>query len=308
MASTTLQEARKSQTSPVVRGITNNMVVADALFQFLPFDLIDSEAIEFNQVNAIGGAGYIAVDDDIPASSKSPTTRTKSSVRLKRLVGDAVVSSFIGDVFGDEVSEQVAWKPEGVGRTFAEQMIVGDGTGENITGFQHTSIVPAANIRTAGTNGDALSLTILDDLMSQVESKNGIVDALMMPRQGINKLRALLRAAGGNTEADYRDLPDGTGRILTYNGAVVLRNDRIPTSETKGTGTGLTSIYAFNWDDGSRKVGISGVTSARNMGISVRYAGIDRDKDNDLYRVGFNNALVNFNTQSVMRAQHINVQ
>ena len=140
--------------------------------------------------------------------------------------------------------------------------------------------------------------------MSQVLSKGGVVDALIMPRELVNKMRALLRAAGGASIEEYRDLPDGTGRVLTYNGAVILRNDDIRTNITRGTGT-TTSFYAVCWDGGIRSDGLALITSPQNGGITVQPGGMKDATDVRYNRIGWNNALVNFNGQAIRRRQHV---
>lgn len=89
-----------------------------------------------------------------------------------------------------------------------------------------------------GSNGDALDLAILDELIDAVKVGSG-QPVFLMNAALRRKFKTLMRAAGGN---DMMDLASGV-RVPEYNGIPILRNDNIASDESKGSGSTLSSVY-----------------------------------------------------------------
>ena len=178
------------------------------------------------------------------------------------------------------------------------QFTEGDGASNAFKGLSHNDTTPTTQQIAAGTNGDALSLEIIDEIMSLVESKQGQVDFLMMGRKALLKFRGLLRAAGGASIMEYMTLPSGAGRMLMYNGAMVVPNYYIPENVTKGSSTDTTTIYAFNMDDGTMRRGIAGLNTPANAGLTVEYGGLRDDTDMKFWRIGWTCSLANFHRRA----------
>lgn len=91
-----------------------------------------------------------------------------------------------------------------------------------------------------GTNGEALSLPLLDNMLQSVKSSDQ--KYLLMPGRTWVAMQALARgAAGGLTFVDLAGK-----QMPRYNGAIILVSDFIPTTQTKGSTSGsCTTIFAF---------------------------------------------------------------
>lgn len=91
-----------------------------------------------------------------------------------------------------------------------------------------------------GTNGDALSLEIMDELIDSVQVGGNL--AFVAHSKIIRKFKSLLRAGGG-----VDTLTLSTGKVVpAYQGIPILRNDNVACNETKASGTTLSSLYLLS--------------------------------------------------------------
>ena len=73
------------------------------------------------------------------------------------------------------------------------------------------------------------------------------------------------------------------------------------------SGGALTSVWAGVFDDGSKKVGISGIyPSAMPAGISVQPIGQQEAKDTSIVRIKWYTNLASFNRRGIARLPSIN--
>lgn len=304
MASVTLAESAKLSQDDLVTGIIENIVTTNMFFDVLPFDAIEGNAIAFNRENVLGDVQMAAVDATITA--KAAATFTQVTESLTTIIGDATVNGMLQATrsnFNDQTAVQIGSKAKSVGRQYQDQMINGDGTAANIDGLLNK--LPAAQIVTGlGANGDALSFAILDELIDLVKDKDGEVDYLMMNSRTHRSLKALARSANGATLLETMTLPTGR-QTLGYSGIPVYRNDWLPINQTKGTGTDLTTIIAGTLDDGSRSMGISGLTAANAAGIQVVDVGEAEDKDNRIWRIKWYSGLALYSNLGISYADGI---
>ena len=82
-------------------------------------------------------------------------------------------------------------------------------------------------------------------------------------------------------------------------------NDYIPINQTQGSSTSATTIFAGCWDDGSRKVGITGLTPMVNSGIFVSDVGEAEAKNELITRVRFYCGLAVFSDLALAAASGI---
>jgi hypothetical protein len=121
--------------------------------------------------------------------------------------------------------------------------------------------------------------------MDLVVDKDGEVDYILMHQRDIRTYLEKLRALGGAGIGETTEMPDGS-KVMAYRGVPIFRNDWIPITETKGASTSKCSkIYAGTLDDGSRKVGISGLTAAAASGLQVKNVGEKENADETITRV-----------------------
>jgi hypothetical protein len=285
MASVTLAEAGKLTQNELAAGVIEDVITVNPIYEVLPFDGIDSNAIEYNRENVLGDVQSATVGDTITA--KAAATFTKVTTSLTKIIGDAEVDNLIQAVMSDSTDQtayQISSKAKSVGRSFQNQMITGDGTGNTFEGL--LTLAPASQIVTGlGANGDSLSFAILDELLDLVTAKDGEVDFIMMPARTVRAYKALLRGLGGAGIEETIRLPSGR-TLPSYSGVPIFRNDWIPVDQDKGTSTGVcTTIFAGCFDDGSRKVGMAGLNAQGAAGIRVNQVGEMEAKDEIIWRI-----------------------
>ncbi len=287
MASVTLAESAKLALDDLVAGVIENVITVNEMYEALPFDGIDGNSLAYNRENALGDVMMAGVGTTITA--KNAATFTKVNSGLTTIIGDAEVNGLIqatrsGDG-NDQTATQVASKAKSCGRKYQDQMINGDGTGDNMTGL--IGLVSAGQSFFAGAaaaNGAPLSFEDLDQLIDLVTDKDGQVDYLMMNGRTRRAYLALLRALGGTSPADIYTMASGR-TVPAYRNIPIFRNDWIPITQTRGGTTTTTSVFAGTLDDGSRTHGIAGLTAANEAGMKVKYVGEKEDADESITRV-----------------------
>lgn len=305
MASVTLAESAKLSQNDLIAGVIENVITVNRMYEILPFDGIDGNALAYNRENVLGDVQNLAVDGTITA--KAAATFTQVTSALTTIIGDAEVNGLIqatrSGEGNDQTSIQVGSKAKSCGRQYQDQMINGDGTSDTVTGLK--ALVPAAQKRTPSTDGDDLSYLILDELMDLVTDKDGQVDYFAMHARTIRAYHALLRTAGGASIEEIVTLPSGK-TVPSYRGVPIFRNDYISIVETQGATSGsTTTIYAGTLDDGSRQHGIAGLTAANAAGMQVVDVGEAELKDNHIWRVKWYVGLALFSAKGVASASGI---
>lgn len=307
MASVTLAESAKLAQDELVAGVIENVITVNKMFQVLPFDGIDGNALAYNRENVLGDAQVAGVGDSITAKAAATFTQVTSS--LTTIVGDAEVNGLIqatrsGDG-NDQTAIQIASKSKSVGRSYQDQLINGDSSGGSDE-FDGLLLLCAAGQKVAtATNGENLSFLLLDALMDKVVDKDGVVDWMAMHARTIRSYFALLRALGGASIGDTATLPGGAV-VPAYRGVPIFRNDWIPTTQTQaGSGAVCTTVLAGTLDDGSRQHGIAGLTAAKAAGINVVDVGEAESKDERIWRVKWYAGLALFSEKGLAAIEGI---
>jgi len=283
MASVTLAESAKLTQNQLYAGIIETIVDVNPIYEVMPFQDIQGNALAYNRENAMGDVQFLGVGGVITA--KNPATFTQATSTLTTLIGDAEVNGLIEATrsdLQDQRAIQIASKAKSIGRKYQQNMIIGDGTADTFQGLM--SLVPAAQKLATPANGQTLTFDLLDALIDQVKDKDGQVDYLMMPARTIRSYYALLRTLGGATIGDVIQLPSGK-KIPVYRDIPIFRNDFIPTNQVQGTATNATSVFAGTFDDGSMTHGLAGLTATGSAGIRVKYIGESETKDESITRV-----------------------
>lgn len=301
MASVTLAESAKLAQDDLVAGVIENVITVNEMFDVLPFDGIDGNALAYNRENVLGDVQMAGVGSTITA--KAAATFTQVTSTLTTIIGDAEVNGLIqatrsGDG-NDQKAIQIASKAKSCGRKFQDQMINGDGTGNNMSGLL---ALCAASQKIEANNGAAngaeLTLEDLDALIDMVTDKDGQVDFLMMPARTRRKYLSILRQLGGASIGDVVKLASGR-EVPAYRGIPIFRNDWIPTNQVKGTATNATTIFAGNFDDGSRSHGIAGLTAQNMAGINIKEVGEKEDMDESITRIVWYSGLALFSEKGL---------
>jgi hypothetical protein len=309
MPSLTLVEAAKIQQNPLIQGVIESIVTVNQMYNFLPFDQIVGNALLYTREDAIGGVAPIGIgggSNVVPAQAKTPATFTPVTTPLKALIGDALVDHFIETTMGtqnDQRSVQIASKAKGLGREYQRQLIVGNSSTDPLEFDGIAVLTPAA--QTISCASADLSFDYLDQLMSLVKAKDGAVDFIMGPDIFLRKYRALLRALGGAGIGEVKAMPDGT-MVDTYRGVPMFRNDWIPVA-LPGGAVRTTDVYAGTFDDGSRKVGIAGLTSVVQSGIFASFVGEAEQTNDTITRLRFYASMAVFSQLGIAKLDTVKV-
>ncbi len=293
MASVTLVESAKLSQNMLIAGIIETIITVDQFFEVLPFMNIHGNALAYNRELLAGDAQFLGVGGTITA--KAAATFTAVTDALTKIIGDAEVDELIQATrsnVNDQKAVQIASKAKTVARSYAANLINGDGTSDTFEGL--ATLLIAGQTVSAGVNGAVLSFLLLDELLDKVIDKDGQVDYIMMNARELRSYYALLRGLGGATIGDVVTLPSGA-QVPAYRGTPIFKNNNIAIDEDQGTSTGECShIYAGTLDDGSATTGISGLSADGAAGIRVQEVGISETKDETITRVKWYCGLSNF--------------
>ena len=283
MTTVTLAEAGKLTQNDLVSGVIENVVTTNPVFNLIPFEPINGNAKAYNRENALGDVQTLGVGGTITA--KTAASFTTVTTTLTTIIGDAEVNGLIiaqgvGDADGSShAAVQIASKAKSVGRKYQDLWFNGIYTGSPQTGaadFDGLVQLLSAGQSTAYSGTDWF--TNLDVMLHSVKSKDGQVDVISMSERDLRTHRRKLRALGGATP----ERVDVNGVTFeAYAGVIVLPSGYITQSGSPLTDT----IYAYNFDDGSEKVGLVGLTSTRNAGLHVESVGPKETADESIWRV-----------------------
>ena len=309
MASQTLAEAKKLINNEIVQGVVEDIISINPIYNLLPFADYSGQAILVNREEALGDAAFYAVDATITA--KNPASFTQVPYSATKIIGDVEMDGLVQATSAsagvDQLAVEISSKAKKIGRLFQEGMATGTGTSPAMYSL-HSLCDPAQY--TTASDGQALSFELLDSLLDLVKAKDGMVDWIMMAPRTMRSYKALLRALGG-TPADWVvTLADGRTTI-GYEGIPIFKNEYLPTVETANgaalSGGALTSVYAGCFDDGTRRVGISGIyPSGTPAGVVIENVGTAENKDSRIVRVKQYANFVSFNRRGLARLTSIN--
>jgi hypothetical protein len=320
--SVTLAESAKLSQDDLVIGLIESIVTVDKFFQAVPFDGLEGNAIAYNRELTLGTVATVAAGDNIGPNvsaglnqaerlaAKDAATFTQVTSALTTIMGDAEVNQLIQQTRSDKNDQtgiQIASKAKSAGRKYQNLLINGvAGANNEFAGL--LTLVPAAQkvpTVAATANGESLSLELLDALLDLPLDKDGTVDYILMPRRTLRSYYALLRALGGTTIGDAITLPDGT-EMPAYRGTPIFVNDYIPTNQVKGASAAVcTTIFAGTFDDGSRTMGVAGLTATNKMGLHVEDVGIHHERDERIWRVKWYCGLALFSELGIASADGV---
>jgi len=305
MPSVTLAESAKLAQNELVAGIIENIITVNRMYEVLPFDGIDGNALAYNRENALGNVDVYDVGDTIAA--KAAATFTQVTSTLTSIIGDAEVNGLIQQTrsgFGnDQTAVQIASKAKSAGRKYQDMLVNGTGASNEFSGL--LTLLDGGQTVSAGDNGAALSLTDMDEMLDLVVDKDGQVDYITMNARPLRSYMALLRALGGASISEVITLPSGN-QVPAYRGVPIFRNDYLPIDQTKGSETAATTILAGTLDDGSRQHGVAGLTAANMAGIQVVDVGESETKDEHIWRIKWYSGLACFSLKGLAGLNGIN--
>lgn len=169
-------------------------------------------------------------------------------------------------------------------------------------------------IASTAADGDDLSFNVLDRLIDEkVKVRENL--RFVMPSQLKTKFYSLVRALGGS-DPQTTTLPGVNGPVPTYRGIPVLQSDWIPTTESKGASSTLSSVYLVSCAyDSGLYFGTSGrggsqmadidPRMARVMGVQLRDVGELESKEAMRTRLSWYGATALGSELAVARASEL---
>ena len=316
MSSVTLIESAKLSQDEMVSGVIEEIITVNQMYQFIPFDDIDGNSIKYQREKTLGGVGVTGVGTTIAdadlnpipgetAGPKAPATFTEVYSGLTTILGDAEINGMIQATrsgINDQTTTQIASKAKHCGRVWQHMFVNGDGSGDTFEGL--AVLCASSQTVTSATDGDLLTLALMDELMDLVTAKDGEVDYFAMHSRTRREYRALLRALGGAAIMEVIELPGG-GTVMAYSGVPVFKNDYIVINGTQGTATDATQIFCGTFDDGSRSNGVAGLTAREASGINVVDVGESETKDERIWRVKWYTGMALFTEKGLSMATGI---
>ena len=306
MSILTLVEYQKLIRDKLLSGVVEDIYTTNPIYAFIPWMGYAGNGITVNREATLGDADFYARGATI--TSKAPGTRDQATFRATKIIGDAEIDNLDAAESGSDENDvtaiEISSKAKSVGRKIQGGIATGTGSSPQMNSM-HSLIDSAQYTPSNGVGGAALTFTMLDELLSLIKSKDGITDLIQMAGRDLIKYRALMRGLGGVPMMEVK-LGNRTIQVEEYNGVPIFRNDWLSITETDDgaalTGGTQSSIYAGNWDDGSKKVGCALVyPEASTAGISVTPIGDYEAQDQKGYRVKAYTDFATFNKRGIAR-------
>lgn len=280
----TLVEAAKYSQNDLQRGVLETFVIESPVLDRIPFMEISGNAFAYNQEATLPGVEFRAVN---AAYTESTGTINQATESLVILGGDADVDTFLVATRGnlnDLRAEQTALKVKAAAYKFQDSFINGD-TGVDANSFDGLKKrLTGAQVIAAATNGlpvvgadDTARHTFFDALDALIAAVPGCQVLYMN-----SLIRAKIRSSARRLTI-YDQTIDGFGRVIqTYNGIPMLdvgtKADGsliIPQTETQGSSSVASSIYAVRFGNSEGDQAVTGLT---NGGVKVRDLGEQQAK------------------------------
>lgn len=256
----------------MLRGVIEEIIHRDDLLALLPFSRVDGKALVYIRELTNSEGTFLDVNEIVPEGASDVE---EVVTKLRIIAGDVDVDNFLNETMSDTNSQlalQIALKAKGMATTFRRALVVGNSTvnPKQFDGLEKL-VTDTGNFIEAGVNGGAVSLAILDELVDKLTGKKP--DAFVMRSGTLRALKALWRAAGGNT-GNMLQL-DNFGQIPAHDGVPIIINDFIPV-KAQGTNAETTSIYAVRLNEVD---GLHGLYGGASAGVRVEDIGTVQNKD-----------------------------
>jgi len=286
----TLAEAAKLSNDTLLIGVIETIVKESPVLQRLPLVEIVGNGLTYNREATAPSAAFFDVGD---TWTESTPTFTQISTQLKIMGGDADIDNFLiatRSNLQDLEAAVVHLKAKAVQQLFEQTFITGDSVANPKSFDGLDKLVDPTQSLSMGANGGSLTLDKLDELIDLV--KAGKPDLLLMSRRSRRSINKLARTSGSFLEADR----DEFGQMLQfYDGVPIGISDYISDSQTVGTSTDCSTIYAFQMGEGS----LAGLTSPG--ALQVEQVGSLETKDASRTRIKWYASLALFNTVKLSR-------
>ncbi len=270
----TLAESAKLSQDNLQRGVIETFVQESRVLDRIPLLPIQGNSYAYNEEATLPGVEFRAVN---AAYAESTGTVNQRSERLVILGGDADVDTFIVQTRGnlnDQRALATRGKVKAASYKFQDGFINGDVAVDANSFDGLKKRLTGAQVITAGTNGlgpVAGAQDFLDQLDATIAAVAGGPDMLYMNRlirmrilSAMRRLNINVEPVGERRDASYQGIP------LVDIGTKADGTDIIPQTETQGTATNASSIYAVKFGRDESDQAVAGLT---NGGVQVKDLG-----------------------------------
>lgn len=311
MAVTLAQAALLSETQ-LQRGVIETFVQESSILDRLPLMTIEGNAFGYNREATLPNVAFRSVNE---AYTESTGTVVQATESLVILGGDADVDRFIVQTRGDlndQRAIQTRMKVKAASYKFQDTFFNGDvavdpkgfdGLKKRLVGAQ---VIDAATNGLGPVAGGHDFFDALDALIGAVPGLEGNNGAIYANRAVQARIISSLRRLGG---ADFVNESLTNKRVLTYNGIPVLDPGMtaagaavLPLTETQGTSTLSSSIYAVRFGEDETDQGVTGLT---NGGVQVTDLGELQEKPAYRTRIEFYCGLATFGGKAAARLRGV---
>jgi hypothetical protein len=315
MAVTLAESATLSQ-NMLAKGVLETFIQSSPILDRIPFMNIEGNAFSYNEEASLPNVEFRNVNE---AYSESTGTVNQKTETLKILGGDADVDRFIQQTrsnINDQRAEQTVLKTKALSYKFQDAFFNGD-TQVDAKGFDGLrKRLVGSQVLEAGTNGLPIVgesnkdihafLDQLDNLLAAVPGINGQNGAIYANAAVIRKIGSALRHVSLDTVLEE----DIAGkRTIQWNGIPILEAGQNPngsqildSTETQGTATNTTSVYAVKFGSSEGDQAVTGLT---NGGIAVQDLGQLQDKPVYRTRIEFYVGLAVFGGHAAARLKGV---
>ncbi len=244
----TLLEAAKLETDFIKRNVVEVFPMVSPILEAMPFINVPGGVFKYNREEILPGIAFRGINEDYTES----TGVLQQNVETTKIFGgksqvDRALVGERGETVGELRAIHDRLKAKAAALFFTRMFFDGnsnsdprqfDGLNARLTGNQ---------VITAGDNGAALTVAMLDDL---IDSVAGMPDMLLMSKAMRREVTKLLRTDG---RISYGE--DAFGRQVTMYGGVPIRiveedqsgDDILGFDESCGSGDTCGSIYAVRF-------------------------------------------------------------
>lgn len=308
MAVTLAQAAVMSQ-NQLSRSVMEMFVIESSVLDRIPMMNIEGNAYAYNREATLPGVAFRSVNE---AYVESTGTFVQASETLSILGGDADVDRFIVQTRGnlyDQRALQTRAKVKAAAYKYQDTFINGDVSVDSKSFDGLKKRLTGGQVLSSGTNGAPIvgngttdPQTFLDNLDALFGAVAGGPDVAYANRQVVARILAAGRRVGG---ADIVRSDQTGKREVQWNGVPIVdigtRADGtliIPQTETQGSSSVASSIYAVKFGNDESDQAVTGLT---NGGVQVYDLGEVSDKPVYRTRLEFYCGLATFGGAAAAR-------
>ncbi len=289
MASITQAQAKLFSRPDPIDGLHEDLPIPDEFIEVLPWVKMTGNQVNVLRVTSadFGAATWVGAGAATPDSSSVPTSPT-TTFELRRVEVDLLLDSFSEAIYSSPTDVDIAQveldaKLRNCRYAIGRALVIGAGGASNEPEGIRGQSIAAQTVGASddAANGGPLLLTDVDRLLALIRSNNGRADVLVMNMAVRQKWEKAHDDKGLQPRGERNPV---TGLEDFYHGRVrVVVSNHLPSNETKGTGTNLSSMFAVVLGNGK------GLCGGWKPGMSGEFFEIERvlvqGTDQHRYRV-----------------------